>query len=167
MSLTQQAALWFLPFVLPICIYVAYTDMREMRITNQAVVVLALVFVVVGLFVLPFQTYLWQLSHLAIVLVAGIILNAAGALGAGDAKFCAAAAPFVALGDLRLLIALFAAVLLAAYVTHRFAKFAGLRRFAPHWESWEQGKKFPMGLALGPALLLYIALGVAFGSIAP
>ena len=48
------------------------------------------------------------------MLVAGIILNAAGAMGAGDAKFLAAAAPYVALGDIHMLMALFAAILLAA-----------------------------------------------------
>ena len=30
MALSSSAALWFLPFVLPICFYVAFTDMREM-----------------------------------------------------------------------------------------------------------------------------------------
>lgn len=164
MAISATAALWFLPFVLPICLYVAFTDMAQMRITNQAVIALALVFVVIGIFLMPFEAYLWRLFGLVIVLVVGIVLNAAGAMGAGDAKFCAAAAPFIALGDLRLLMALFAATLLAAAVTHRGAKLIGLNRFAPHWDSWDQGKKFPMGLALGATLAIYLALGIAFGA---
>ncbi len=159
-----MAAAWLLPFVLPLCFYVAFTDLREMRITNQAVIAIALVFVIVGFFVFPFQTYLWQLAQLAIVLVVGIVLNAAGAVGAGDAKFAAAAAPFVAIGDLRLLLPLFAAVLLASYGAHRLAKYTALRNLAPHWESWEQGRKFPMGLALGPTLALYLGLAALYGS---
>ncbi len=159
-----MAAAWLLPFVLPLCFYVAFTDLREMRITNQAVIAIALVFVIVGFFLFPFQTYLWQLAQLAIVLVVGIVLNAAGAVGAGDAKFAAAAAPFVAIGDLRLLLPLFAAVLLASYGAHRLAKYTALRNLAPHWESWEQGRKFPMGLALGPTLALYLGLAALYGS---
>ena len=90
MAISATAALWFLPFVLPICLYVAFTDMKQMRITNQAVLVLIAIFVVLGLFLLPFETYLWRLLSLVIVLVIGIVLNAAGVMGAGDAKFAAA-----------------------------------------------------------------------------
>lgn len=157
-------AMWFLPFVLPICLYVAFTDMAQMRITNQSVIALAVIFIVVGFFLMPFTDYLWRLAALVIVLVVGIILNGAGALGAGDAKFLAVAAPYVALGDLRLLMALFMAILLAAAVAHRGAKHSPLRRLAPHWTSWEQGKKFPMGLALGPALAIYLLLGALYGA---
>ena len=163
MDLSSTAAIWFLPFVFPICLYVAFTDMREMRITNQAVVVLALVYIVVGPLALPFDTYLWRLTHLAVVLVAGIALNAAGVMGAGDAKFIAAAAPFVALGDLRLLMMIFAAVLIAAFGAHRLAKYSPLRKLAPHWHSWDQGSKFPMGLALGTTLTLYLGLSIFHG----
>ncbi len=85
---------WFLPFVLPICFYVAFTDLAQMRITNQAVIVLAAMFLVLGLFALPLDIYLWRLVQLVVVLVVGIVLNAAGAIGAGDAKFAAAAAPY-------------------------------------------------------------------------
>ncbi len=157
-------AMWFLPFVLPICLYVAFTDMAQMRITNQSVIALAVIFLVLGVFLMPFGDYLWRIAALVIVLIVGIILNGAGALGAGDAKFLAVAAPYVALGDLRLLLALFMAVLLAAAVAHRGAKYTPLRKLAPHWTSWEQGKKFPMGLALGPALAIYLILGALYGA---
>lgn len=164
MAISAAVALWFLPFVLPICLYVAYTDMALMKITNKAVVLLALVFVVLGFFLLPFDAYLWRLAALLIVLVVGVILNAVGALGAGDAKFAAAAAPYVALGDLRLVMTLFMVILLAAVVAHKGAKHSPLRRMAPDWVSWEQTKKFPMGLALGPALAIYLILGALYGA---
>lgn len=164
MAIDATHALWFLPFVLPICLYVAFTDMAQMRITNQAVILLALVFLILGIFLFPMQEYLWRIGALLAVLIVGMILNAAGAFGAGDAKFIAAAAPFIALGDLRLVIALFMATLLAAAVAHRGAKHTPLRRLAPHWESWEKGRKFPMGLALGPALAIYLILGALYGA---
>lgn len=163
MLITTWAALWFVPLVLPICLYVAYTDMREMRIRNHAVVALFVVFAVVGLIALPFEAYLWRYAHLGVILVAGIALNAGGAMGAGDAKFAAAAAPFIPIGDLRLLMVLFAANLLAAFVAHRIAKHTPLRRMAPDWKSWDTGSKFPMGMALGGTLGLYLCMGVFYG----
>ena len=162
MDITAYSALLFLPFALPICIYVAFSDMRDMRIPNQMVMALFVVFAVVGVFALPFDVYLWRYVHLVVVLVAGIALNAGGVMGAGDAKFAAAAAPFIHLGDVRFLVALFAANLLAAFVTHRLGKHTGLRKIAPHWASWTNAK-FPMGLALGGTLALYLALGAYYG----
>lgn len=162
MDISAFSALVFLPFVLPLCVYVAFSDMRDMRIPNVIVVILFVIFAVVGLIALPFDAYLWRYLHLVVVLVAGIALNAGGAMGAGDAKFAAAAAPFIHVGDLRLLMALFAANILAAFVAHRIAKHSPLRTIAPHWKSWTN-PKFPMGLSLGGTLALYLALGVWFG----
>ena len=50
MAISATVALWFLPLVVPICLYVAYTDMAQMKITNQAVVLLAVIFLVLGIF---------------------------------------------------------------------------------------------------------------------
>lgn len=165
MTITAQEALWFLPFVLPICFYVAFTDLALMKITNKAVLVLGAVFVLLGPIVLPsIDLYFWRLLQIVVVLVAGIALNAAGVMGAGDAKFLAAAAPYVALGDLRLMAVLFAMVLFAAYVSHRVVRMTPLRNLAPHWVSWSEKKRFPLGLALGPALALYLCLGALNGA---
>ena len=162
MDISAYSALLFFPFALPICIYVAFSDMRDMRIPNQMVMLLFLVFAVVGLIALPFNEYLWRYLHLVVVLVAGIALNAGGVMGAGDAKFAAAAAPFIPLGDVRFLVILFAANLLAAVAAHRIGKYSAPKNIAPHWESWTN-PKFPMGLALGGTLALYLGMGVVFG----
>lgn len=164
MTLTASAALWFLPFLAPICVYVAYTDMSRMKIPNHAVAAMVMVYAVVGLIALPFSEYLWGYMHLLVVLIFGIAFNAGGLIGAGDAKFAAAAAPFIPVGDLRIVIVIFASSLLAAYIAHRFAKHTPLRRLAPQWESWSRGKDFPMGLALGGSLALYLGLGAAYGA---
>ena len=101
---------------------------------------------------------------MVVILLIGMALNASGLVGAGDAKFSAAAAPFIAFGDLRLVLAIFAATLLAAWVTHRIAKHSPIRRAVPDWESWDQGWDFPMGLALGGALAIYLTLGAFLGA---
>ena len=163
MLISAAAALLLAPFVVPICIYICYTDMKGMRIPNHAVVALFVIFAVVGLIALPFDAYLWRYLHLVIVLIAGIALNAGGAMGAGDAKFAAAAAPLIHVGDLRFLMAVFAANLLAAFVAHSIAKHTPLRRLAPEWRSWDIGARFPMGLALGGTLAIYLLMGIWFG----
>ncbi|MCX7567590.1 prepilin peptidase [Sulfitobacter sp. F26169L] len=164
MDITATTAAWFLPFVTPICLYVVYTDVSRMKITNVANMALVGVFVVIGLIALPFETYLWRLLAIVIMLVVGMVLNAAGVMGAGDSKFIAAAAPYIAIGDLRVLMWLFIGILLASFITHRIAKNTPLRRLAPNWTSWTENKKFPMGLALGTTLIAYLVLGFLYGA---
>jgi len=160
MALTATSALWFLPFVLPICIWVAWSDMKFMKIPNKAVLALLGVFLIVGLIALPFTGYLWRLPHIVVILAIGFVANMAGLLGAGDAKFAAAMAPFVALGDAVLFMYLFAAALLAAFAVHRiFRAIPAVRRATPQWASWTS-RKFPMGLALGSSLAFYLLAGV-------
>lgn len=165
MALPALTALWFLPFVLPLCAHVVYTDLSKMKIANRTVMALAGVYALVGIVAMPsWEAYVWGFVQLALVLGAGFILNLAGAMGAGDAKFLAAAAPYIAPGDLGLLIPLFMGLLLAAVAAHRIARATALRRLAPDWKSWKSGRRFPMGLALGPVLATYLALAALNGA---
>jgi len=158
MSPEAYAAAWFAVFLVPVCVLVAYTDLKSMKIPNRAVVYMVLVFAIGGVVLFPFDEYLWRWLHLVVVLAAGVALNAAGALGAGDAKFMAAAAPFVALGDLALVFWLLAATSMAGFAAHRLARMTPVRELAPEWESWHQRRRFPMGYPLGAALSVYLIL---------
>jgi len=160
MEMTANAAAWLLIAALPISVFVAWNDMRAMKIPNVAVGALVLAFSVLGLIAFPFPTYLWQWTHLVVVLVIGFVLNAAGVLGAGDAKFAAAAAPFVLLGDLVVLAWVFIACVITGFITHRIAMHSPLRRLVPEWESWTAGRRFPMGLPLGMTLVFYLLLAL-------
>ena len=147
---------------LPICLWVAYTDLSAMRIRNEAVLALMAVFVAVGPFVLPLDAYAWRFVHLAAVLAIGFGLTSIGAIGAGDAKFAAAMAPFVALPDTGRLALLFAALLVATYAAHRLARMVpAVRALAPGWRSWSEPRDFPMGITLGATLAAYLALAAA------
>ena len=128
--------------------------------TPSTLIFLALlaVFLVVGPFVLPLSDWLWRWAHLGVVLVIGILANAVRIVGAGDAKFAAAAAPFVAVGDLLVVLVILSAAAILGYLGHRLAKNTGLRRLVPHWQSWSSGKRFPMGLPLAITLVAYLAL---------
>ncbi|MFN4059044.1 MAG: prepilin peptidase [Roseinatronobacter sp.] len=164
MMLSAQAALYFLPFVAPIALWVAWTDLKWMKIKNTAVLALVAVYLVIGLLALPFQAWAWGWLSLAVVLALGFVMTSAGLMGAGDAKFAAAMAPFIALGDLTLFLMLLGAIVIVSFVGHRVFRASPLaERVAPGWESWHR-REFPMGLALGPALLTYVALAANFGA---
>lgn len=159
-SLSPLAALAFLIPALPISVWVAWSDMKSMKIPNKAVMALALAFLVVGLLVLPFTAYLWALALGIGVLVLGFLGNAAGLFGAGDAKFAAAMAPFFVGADARFVLGLFAACLLGAFASHRLAgRIPAFRSATADWASWTH-KDFPMGLALTGTLIFYLLAAV-------
>jgi prepilin peptidase CpaA len=164
METTATQALIFMIVALPVSVWVAWSDMKTMKIRNTAVVTLAVGFAVLGLIALPFPDYLWRYAHLVVILLIGMALNAVRLMGAGDAKFAAAAAPFIALGDLGTLLTIYIVCFLAAWIGHRIAsKTPAIRNLAPDWTSWTAGKRFPMGLALGSTLVVYLAMAIIRG----
>jgi len=132
--------------------------MSRMKITNQTVLVLVIAYAVLGLFAFPFQMYLWQWLHLPIALVICMLLWGLRLMGAGDAKFIAAAAPMLVMADLGLILRLFAACIIAALIVHTFFRRTPLRKITPDWKSWDAGPKFPKGLPLSMTLLFYLTL---------
>ena len=158
MLLSVSAALWFLPFVVPICLWVAWSDLATMKIPNKAVLALIVVYLVVGLIVFPFEQWAWQLTHFVVILVVGFVLTLAGVMGAGDAKFAAAAAPFVMLADGINVAAIFTICVVLGFVTHRLARVTPFRKLTPNWESWERTREFPMGYPLAGTLMVYLIL---------
>jgi len=163
-AMPASAAFWLFLGSLPICFWAILSDLRAMRIPNRSVLALVAVFLLIGVWVLPWTTVASQLLNLVVVLVLGIVLNAARVIGAGDAKFAAAAAPFVMLGDAGFVTMLLMLNLLAAFLTHRVAARTPLRKLAPDWESWQRKKDFPMGLSLGSTLSIYLGLAAIYGT---
>lgn len=163
LQISAASAWWFLPLATPIALWAAWSDMKFMTIPNKAVGALLAGFAVIGLIALPLPEYLWRYSHFALILALGFVANMAGLIGAGDAKFAAAIAPLVAPGDAGVMMYLLAAVLLGAFATHRlFRAIPAVRAHTGDWVSWQQ-RDFPMGLALGGALIFYLALGAFAG----
>lgn len=153
-----QSALALLILITPICGWVVWSDLKTMKIPNRAVYALVAVFLLAGPLLIPLDYWVWRWSHLVVVLLAGIVLNAVAHFGAGDAKFAAAAAPYFALGHLNLVVALLAAFILGAFATHRLMRqIPAARALAPDWVSWGRAD-FPMGLALVGTLWSYLLL---------
>lgn len=159
LATTAMQGIVFGLLTLPICVWVAYTDLSRMKIRNAAVLTLLAVFVVAGPIVLPLDAYLLRFGHLAVVLGAGFVLSSFGAVGAGDAKFAAAMAPFVAVADAGAFLILFAVMLILTYTAHRLARRIGpLRALAPDWKSWSETRDFPLGVTLGATLIAYLGM---------
>lgn len=160
LSDAQIAALWFLPFVTPICLWVAYSDLSRMKIPNKAVLALTAVFVVIGVFVFPLVDVGWRLLQLVIVLAITFLLTVVRAIGAGDAKFAAAMAPFITIPqDTTVILGLFAIATVVGFASHRLARsIPAIRRATPTWESWIRKTDFPMGYPLAATLLVYLIM---------
>ena len=154
----DQAYLVLLVCALPICAWVCWSDLKTMKIPNTAVMALVAVWLIVGFLVFPFESWAWRWLNLVVVLVIGFVLNAVANVGAGDAKFAAATAPFISSIHLGLVLPLFAAFLLGAFATHRILRaIPAVRAMTPDWVSWKR-KDFPMGLALVGTFVTYLVL---------
>ena len=150
----------FLVLCLPICAWVAWSDLKFMKIPNKAVMAIVAIFAFAGFALMPADYWLWRWVNLVVVLAIGFVLNIAANVGAGDAKFAAAAAPFFAqkLDDLQHALMFLAAFLLGAFAAHRLMRaIPAVRAATPDWVSWQR-KDFPMGLALVGTFIAYLVL---------
>ncbi len=164
LALSSAEAVAFLPVAAAVGGWVMVSDLREMRIPNRAVLALLAAFIAIGVFLLPPETLAWRLGQGLAVLAIGFLFNMAGLLGAGDAKFAAAMAPFVAPADALLVLMVFAGLTAISLVLHRLALVVpGLKAQLAKWASWQRLREFPMGVPLALTLIVYLALGLGNG----
>ncbi len=103
--------------------------------------------------------WLWGWALFAIVMVIAFVVSSLSMVGAGDAKFAAAMAPFFVGAPAGLLFGLFCASLLAAFFSHRIMRaIPPVRAATADWASWTN-RQFPMGLGLAGALAVYLDRG--------
>lgn len=153
----------FLILCAPICAWVAWSDLKFMKIPNTAVMAVVAIFAFAGFVLIPAEFWLWRWVSLVAVLAIGFMLNIAANVGAGDAKFAAAAAPYFVqrIDHLAIALTLLAAFLLGAFAAHRLMRaIPAVRAATPDWVSWRR-KDFPMGLALVGTFVTYL-LAMAF-----
>lgn len=159
---TTQADLWFLIALFPIMMIVAFNDLKFMKIPNKTVLAMIAVYIVLGFLILPLDAYLWRFAGLVVALVAGFILSSISMMGAGDAKFMAAAALFIAPEHALRVIIMLALLGPVALILHRLAGSLFARKAFPDWESWQRKREFPWGLPLTATLLIYLVHGAFF-----
>lgn len=148
--------LWFFLALLPICLIVAKNDLKEMKIPNWTVLTMVGVFIVLGFLILPFDVFYWRFAGLAVMLVIGFLLSMAKLMGAGDAKFMAAAALFITPADAVSVIVILAVMGPLTLIIHRLVGRFYMKTNHPEWESFQRVREFPWGLPLTATLLLYL-----------
>lgn len=157
---------WSAPLILfltalPFCLWAALTDLRHMKIYNKTNLGLFLAFVVVGALIFPLDIYALRIAQGALMLVIGFLLNHFGYMGGGDSKFIGAMAPYIAMQDATKFLMLLAAMALVTVVLHRgIGAIAPLQPHLVGWKSWQVSKKFPYGLTLSSALMIYLAMSL-------
>ncbi len=150
------AAAALLPFALVVGLWVSWSDLKFMRIPNQASVVMIAVWIVVGILVVPLKLWAMGLGLGLAVLVVTFIMNAGGLIGGGDAKFAAAMAPAFIHANITLLCMIYVACSLGALAAHRLLKYVPpFRAATPDWKSWTH-KGFPFGTTLSATLIFYL-----------
>ena len=159
--ITQTGALILLPFVLPVAVWAALSDLKRMKIPNKSVLAMAAIWPLLGWLAVPFNAWLWGFALMAIVLVVGYLIYMTGTFGAGDAKFAAAIAPFFVGADYGLVMSLVAACLIGALITHKVLKhIPAVRQATPDWISWTRRRYFPLGFALSGIIVIYLVAAV-------
>ena len=160
--MTAQTALWLLLPVLPVAFYIAWKDMRDLKITNNSLIMLLAVFTIFGPFAFGLPQYFWQWLHVPVALAVCMALWALRVMGGGDAKMIAVMAPFFVVGDFLLIMTLFATCLIAAFAVHSLFRYTALKNIVPEWKSWASDTSFrksafPKGLPLSMTLVFYLA----------
>jgi len=166
LAITPLQALVFGLLTLPVTLWVIWTDLVSMKIRNEAVLAMLAIFIVAGFFLLPLGDYFWRYLHFIVVLAVCFVLSISIGMGAGDAKYIAAVAPFVALSDVSevaLLYAIWSVVLLIGMFIARRSK--ALRTSKPDWIWFAEDRKgyVPFGLALAPTVSSYFLFGALAG----
>lgn len=158
MTLPASAALIFLIAALPLGLAAVWTDVTRMKIPNRVTDALLIAFLPLGLIALPWQEAAWQLLNPAVMLAIGLLLHSLRVMGGGDVKFLIAASPYIMRPDLMTVGLILCVALLAGFALHRLARHSPLARATPHWASWGETRRYPMGLSLGPTLIVYLSI---------
>ena len=163
LSITALQAWIFLPAAVPICLWAVYTDMREFRISNYAVLALMVAFVVLGPIALELNEFLWRGTHFATVLAIGFVLwSIGGIIGAGDVKIAAAMALYFSLPDTVVVLMIWLICILGMLTLHSVPRLIPLMQNVGIWQSRKM--PVPFGIALAPTLIIYLILGIIQGA---
>ena len=129
-----------------------------MRIPNKLVLLFGVVALVALPFQIPLEEALWRSGIAAAVFVGGLVLYARRMMGAGDVKLLAVLMVLIPVADVRSFTLLLSLCILSgvgAWVITR-----KLRGNAPtRWRSLQPQGRFPLGLSIGMAGLVYMLAG--------
>lgn len=144
---------------IPIGIWVAWSDMKFMRIPNVACFALFISFLILAPLIYDLNQYGFRIAQGLIVLLIGFFATGIGLVGGGDAKFAAAMAPFIALEDIFPFIFLIGILSLLSVGLHKLAGITpGVKNKIKDWDSWNTQGMFPFGITLAASLIAHLVL---------
>jgi prepilin peptidase CpaA len=137
-------------------------DLKALRIPNWCVLGVVALYVVTGLWGMPFYLFLWHFLYgvIALVLGFGLYSISGGQVGGGDIKLIAALTPFIAGPDVLFVLGIFAILSLIGLMLHRFVR-GMLRDRKTGWAALDQKRFFPAGLLLGGTIMIYLGSQLA------
>jgi prepilin peptidase CpaA len=146
---------------IPIGIYVAWSDMKFMRIPNVACYALFISFLVLAPLIFGMQEYGFRILQGIAVLIGGFFATNIGLVGGGDSKFAAAMAPFIALSEILPFIFIIGIMSFVSIGLHKLVGVTpGLKNMIKDWDSWNAHGMFPFGVTLAGSLIAYLLLNL-------
>ena len=145
----------------PFALWAAWSDLTTMRIPNEVSELAAIAFILIMPFLLPLDDFGLRIAVGGWVLLIGYFLNAVGLVGGGDVKFATALVPYTLPADYQFLLIFYLSSLLVCFALHRIdLQILRQRAVKPailvSWKSFNSGGKFPMGLPMAVAILIYV-----------
>ncbi|WP_281985257.1 prepilin peptidase [Thalassorhabdomicrobium marinisediminis] len=132
-------------------------DLRQMRLPNRLALLFVLLFALAEVWTVPAGELAGRVGVALLVLVLGMVANAARLVGGGDVKILSALMLFIPLRDLApflFLLSLSMAGGIAVLLVVRRA----LRGVDTGWIGLQESGRYPMGISIGAAGLVYVAL---------
>lgn len=160
--ITPTGALILLVPVLPIAIWAALTDLKRLKIPNQAVLAMAAVWPALGWLAVPTWTaWFWGFGFLVIGIVIAYLAFALVRFPGGDGKLAAAISPVFVGADLgNLLLIILVCMLGATLFVQVIRLIPAVRRAAPDWESFRHWRIMPFGVALSAMVVVYLVAAI-------
>ena len=140
-------------------IYVAWSDMKYMRIPNISCLILFVSFLILGFLIFDLSEYGFRILQGFVFLAIGFVATSIGAVGGGDSKYAAALAPFVAFSDIPFFIVILAVMSFLSVGLHKIAGVTpGIKTHVQDWVSWKRRGVFPFGLTLSASIIAYLVI---------
>ena len=143
--------------VVPLSIWICYTDLKFMKISNRDNIIIAVWSGICCLAVLGLTPFLWHIGLGAIVLIITYTIFLTGHLGGGDAKFLAAAAVVTGPSNSFVFYFNLSVLVLLTLLVHRIAaRYLERHGLLGDWVSFGTSRTFPFGVPIALALIYHI-----------
>lgn len=152
--------------LIPMLLYVMWSDAATMRIPNAASLMIFLVFIPTGLMGLPLEVFGWRILHTVIAFFVGFGLFqiSGGRVGGGDLKLIIALTPYVNFNTLGWILVLWSGITLVSLGAFMLARYVlkgesfGMASLEKHPVPGSARPYFPAGVSIGLSFIVYFVM---------